>query len=586
MPPDLTAAANAGHAFALVLVDELTRHGVREAVLAPGSRSTPVALALAGDDRIRLHVRIDERSAAFLALGLAKRSGQVVPVLCTSGTAAAHFLAAALEADQSNVPLLLLTADRPPELRGTGANQTIDQIGLYGGAVRWATDVGVPESRPDAARYWRSVVSRAALTALGRLGPAAGLVHLNLPLREPLTATDDGAGFPHSLDGRAGGAPWTVSPPAPDVALPSDVRDLIGGARRGVVVAGDGLSDADVDGVLAFAATRRWPVLAEPHSNARRGPLALPASDAVLRDDAFAAAFVPDLVVVAGRVGLSRALLGFLARHRCVVVDRQGRWPDPTRTASYLVAAAPAGLADLGGEPAEDGWADAWLGAGAAATAAIDRVLDSSATLTEPLVAREVAAALPDGAALVVASSMPIRDLDLTMRPRDGIRVFANRGVSGIDGFVSTAVGISLAHKAFAAPAGPTVALAGDLSLLHDLNGLVVRDGHPLDLTIVVVNNDGGGIFSLLPQADEGDAATFERLFGTPHGIDVGAAVTAYGGAHELVHDVAELRAAIAVRGTGIRVVEARTDRDANAELHRRLAAEAAAAVASFVAAS
>ncbi|MDQ1698340.1 MAG: 2-succinyl-5-enolpyruvyl-6-hydroxy-3-cyclohexene-carboxylate synthase, partial [Frankiaceae bacterium] len=203
MPPE--RANNAGHAFALVLVDELVRHGVREAVLAPGSRSTPIALALAGDERIRLHVRVDERSAAFLALGLAKASGQVVPVLCTSGTAAAHFLAAALEADQSHVPLLLLTADRPPELRGTGANQTIDQVGLYGGAVRWAADVGVPESRPDAVRFWRSTVSRAALAASGQLGGAPGPVHLNLPLREPLTPTDDGTGFPYPLGGRPDG---------------------------------------------------------------------------------------------------------------------------------------------------------------------------------------------------------------------------------------------------------------------------------------------------------------------------------------------------------------------------------------------
>jgi 2-succinyl-5-enolpyruvyl-6-hydroxy-3-cyclohexene-1-carboxylate synthase len=570
MPPE-TAAANAGHAFALVLVDELARHGVRDAVLAPGSRSTPIALALAGDERIRLHVRIDERSAAFLALGLAKRSGAVVPVLCTSGTAAAHFLAAALEADQSQVPLLLLTADRPPELRGTGANQTIDQVGLYGGCVRWATDVGVPESRPDAVPYWRSVASRAALTALGRLGNAAGPVHLNLPLREPLTPTDDGIGFPHPLDGRPGGAPWTAAPPAPDGGLPIDATEEIRAARRGVVVVGDGLSPADVNGVLDFAATRAWPVVAEPHSNARRGPHALRATDALLRDDAFA----PDLVVVAGRIGLSRAVLGYVGRHRSVVVDPHGRWPDPTRSAAYVAAAAPAGLRDVGGEPAANDWLGAWLGASRAAGAAIDAVLDGAGALTEPLVAREVAANVAPETALVVASSMPIRDLDLTMRPRDDIHVFANRGVSGIDGFVSTAAGIALAHK------GSTVALAGDLSLLHDLNGLLICDGYPIDLTLVVVNNDGGGIFSLLPQADGGDSSTFDRIFGTPHGVDLAAAVSAYGASHRLVGDAGELRAAITASGGGIRVVEVRTDRAANAELHRRLTDEAARAVAS-----
>jgi len=561
-----------GQAFARVLVDELVRHGMRDAVLAPGSRSTPIALALAADERVRLHVRIDERSAAFLALALAKRSGCVVPVLCTSGTAAAHFLAAALEADQAQIPLLLLTADRPPELRGTGANQTVDQLGLYGGAVRWAVDVGVPESRPDAVRYWRSVTSRAALTALGRLGGAPGPVHLNLPLREPLIPAEGEAAFPYPLDGRADGAPWTEAPTVPDAAFPAEV---IGAARRGVVVAGDGLTDDDADGLLAFAAAHGWPVIAEPHSNARRGPCALSATDALLGHDAFA----PDVVVVAGRIGLSRALLGYVARHRCVVVDRYGRWADPTRTAAAVVAAPPSSLRDVALAPADPGWLEQWQAASSAAAKAIDAVLDGEPALTEPAVARHVAAAVADGTALVVASSMPIRDLDLTMRPRDGVRVYANRGVSGIDGFVSTAAGIALAHNG--SPGSATVALAGDLSLLHDVNGLLVRDGYPIDLTIVVVNNDGGGIFSLLPQAGGDDAATFERLFGTPHGVDLAAAVTAYGARHRLVRDVEELRAAVAgPPGDGIRVVEVRTDRAANAELHRRLAEAAASAVA------
>jgi 2-succinyl-5-enolpyruvyl-6-hydroxy-3-cyclohexene-1-carboxylate synthase len=571
---------NAGHAFALVLVDELARHGVRDAVLAPGSRSTPIALALDGDERIRLHVRVDERSAAFLALGLAKMSGRIVPVLCTSGTAAAHFLAAALEADQSQVPLLLLTADRPPELRGTGANQTVDQAGLYGGAVRWATDVGVPESRADAVRYWRSVVSRAALTASGLLGGAAGPVHLNLPLREPLTPTGDGVGFPYPLDGRPGGEPWTTAPPIPDGGLPIDVHDVIGAARRGVVVAGDGLTFADVNGILDFAAARGWPVIAEPHSNARRGPCALSATDAVVGDDRFE----PDLVVVAGRIGLSRGLLGFVARHRCVVIDAHGRWPDPTRTAFSVVAAPPAGLGTVKGDPAGAGWLANWRGATTVAGAAIDALLDGSGTLTEPLVAREVAAAMPDESALVVASSMPIRDLDLMMRPRDGVHVFANRGVSGIDGFVSTAAGIALAHKA-SWDEGTTVALAGDLSMLHDVNGLLIGDGYPMDLTFVVVNNDGGGIFSLLPQAGDEDRAAFDRLFGTPPGVDFAGVMTAYGATHRLVRDVAELRAALAADRdrTGVRIVEVRTDRAENADLHRRMAIAASEAVARYV---
>ncbi|MDQ1747604.1 MAG: 2-succinyl-5-enolpyruvyl-6-hydroxy-3-cyclohexene-carboxylate synthase, partial [Frankiaceae bacterium] len=253
MPPE-------GQAFARVLVDELVRHGVRDAVLSPGSRSTPVALALAADERVRLHVRVDERSAAFLALGLAKGSGVVVPVLCTSGTAAAHFLAAALEADQSRVPMLLLTADRPPELRGTGANQTIDQVGLYAGAVRWAADVGVPEALPTAVAYWRSVASRAALTAMGRLGGVAGPVHLNLPLREPLVPEE--GDWVEPLDGRPTGAPWTARVPAGPAAAPPD--DL---PARTVVVVGDTCAERAA-AALALAAARGWPVVAEPSSGA------------------------------------------------------------------------------------------------------------------------------------------------------------------------------------------------------------------------------------------------------------------------------------------------------------------------------
>src|SRR3954462_14785284 len=306
-------ARNAGHAFALVLVDELVRHGVTDAVLAPGSRSPPVALALAGDTRIRLHVRIDERSAAYVALGLARTSGRPVPVLCTSGTATAHFHGAAMEADQSRVPLLLLTADRPPELRGVGANQTVDQAGLYGTTVRWSVDVGVPETRAESVRYWRSLVSRAVATATGCSGGPSGPVHLNLPLREPLTPVDDGVGFPWPLDGRSEGEPWTAAARA-DADLPAALQQRIAASERGVVVAGDGLSPADVEGVVRFTRDSGWPLIAEPHSNARRGD-ALRAVDALLSDETFVAGHRPDLVVVAGRAGVARPVLR-LAAHQ------------------------------------------------------------------------------------------------------------------------------------------------------------------------------------------------------------------------------------------------------------------------------
>jgi 2-succinyl-5-enolpyruvyl-6-hydroxy-3-cyclohexene-1-carboxylate synthase len=560
-------ARNAGHAFAIVLVDELARHGVTDAVLAPGSRSTPIALALAADQRIRLHVRIDERSASYLALGIARTTARPVPVLCTSGTATAHFHGAALEADQSRVPLLLLTADRPPELRGVGANQTVDQVGIYGSATRWSVDVGVPESREGSVSYWRSLVSRAVAVSRGLSGGPAGPVHLNLPLREPLTPDDDGVGFPWPLDGRADGAPWAGASRG-ESDLPAELLSLLESSDRGVVVAGDGLSARDVDGIVRFAGESGWPLIAEPHSNCRRGT-ALRAVDALLSDGRFVDEHRPDLVVVAGRVGLTRPLLGWLAGQPHVVVDRDGAWADPTRSARAVFRTSPAALGSVVAK-AEADWADGWKIGSTAAGRAIDALLDSE-ELTEPRVARDVAATIPSGGALVVASSMPIRDLDLTMRPRDDIRVVANRGVSGIDGFVSTAAGVALSH------AGPVVALAGDLSLLHDINGLL-GDPDP-DLTLVVINNDGGGIFSLLPQAAGDDATTFERLFGTPHGVDIGQAVAAYGVRHTLVDTPAALIQAATTRPEGIHIVEVRTTRAHNADLHRRLREAAGAAL-------
>jgi 2-succinyl-5-enolpyruvyl-6-hydroxy-3-cyclohexene-1-carboxylate synthase len=567
-------AENAGRAFALVLVDELVRHGMRHAVVAPGSRSTPIALALLEHPQVDVHVRVDERSASYLALGIAKASEidqAIVAVLCTSGTAASHFHGAVLEADLARVPLLVLTADRPPELRGIGANQTVDQVGLYGAAVRWSCDIGVPESRPDSVRYWRSVVSQAAAHLLGAGSGPPGPVHLNLPLREPLTPIDDGVGFPYDLDGRGNlqdsvGTRWTSSRPSREI-VPSGLRDRLFAADRGVVVAGDSF-DIWNRWASDFAERADWPLIAEPHSHDRVGPCALRATDALLRDEEFTAAHRPDLVVVFGRVGLSRELLGWLATVRHIVISPDGGWWDVTRTAEAVIHCDPAALNQIRLRPAEAGWSASWLEASQRAGAAIDAILDASATLTEPRVARDVAALVPHDGALVVSSSMPIRDLDLVMRPREGLRVFSNRGVSGIDGFVSTAQGVAIGHPFD----GPTVALCGDLSLLHDVNGLITGTEARPDVTYVVINNDGGGIFSLLPQASSIDPAAFERLFGTPHGVSLEQLASAYGVPHTLVATSEELAAALSTHG-GIRIIEVQTDRTENAALHERLRA-------------
>jgi 2-succinyl-5-enolpyruvyl-6-hydroxy-3-cyclohexene-1-carboxylate synthase len=582
---------NPATALASALADELIRCGLREVVVAPGSRSAPLAMefyrrAEAGD--LRLSVRIDERSAAFCALGLAKASGVAAAVVCTSGTAAAHFHAAVIEADESAIPLLVLTADRPPELRATGANQTIDQLRLYGPAVRWFCEMGASEGVPGEQAYWRSTACRAWGLASGAAGGAAGPVHLNLAFREPLVP---GKEVPPG--GRQGGVPWTAF---------SAVTELPP-AERGIVVCGDG--DYDAEPVLDLAAQAGWPVLAEPSSNARRGPCALSGYQFLLADARFMAAHRPELIVSAGRPGLSRSQLALLrtglagadgAQVRHVVLTQgPGRWADPARSATDVTGAvrlcadgdsgSGRGHRDRGGfrgvvPPGKRrGWLGDWLDADRAVVAAVDGVLDADDELSEPRLARDVAAALPDGALLWAASSLPIRDLDQQLRPRSGLRILASRGASGIDGLVSSAIGAALAHQA--AGGGQAVALLGDLALLHDAPGLILGADEPRpDLCLVVVNNDGGGIFSTLEQA--AFPGPFERVFGTPHGTAIEALAAAGGLRYRRIESTGELQgelAAAGAQGAGMSLAEARTDRAAQAALRERLAAAAAAAL-------
>ncbi|MEV0146880.1 MULTISPECIES: 2-succinyl-5-enolpyruvyl-6-hydroxy-3-cyclohexene-1-carboxylic-acid synthase [unclassified Nonomuraea] len=538
---------NPATALATVLVDELVRCGLTDVVLAPGSRSAPLALALHSESRVRLHVRVDERSASFLALGLARRSERPVALICSSGTAAANFHPAVIEASESGVPLLVLTADRPPELRGTGANQTIDQMKLYGTAVRWFAEVGAPEDRPGQVAYWRSLACRAYQRAAGPAAP--GPVHLNLAFREPLIPDGDTT-WNESLDGDATG-PWVrtrVAPPPVALHIPP--------TRRGVLVVGDGA--ANVRRYVAAAGMAGWPVLSEPNGGGRYGDHAVSTYHYLLATPEFADTYAPDVVVTLGRPGLSRPLLSWLkrAQEHIVVATDLDRWPDPTRSATQVAQAVEIPVAS-----GDDGWLHAWRHADQAARAAVDEVLDTSGT-SEPRLARDLADTLPNGSLLFCGSSMPIRDLDQAMRPRRGLRLLANRGASGIDGAVSTAMGAALAHN------GPSYALLGDLSFLHDQNGLVLGPREPRpDLCLVVVNNDGGGIFSLLPQAALRDP--FERVFGTPHGVDLGYVAAATGTPYRLVEELGDLSKAL--RGDGPRVVEVRTDREENAAVHARL---------------
>jgi len=548
--------------FAATLVDEWARDGLTDAVVCPGSRSTPLALALADHDGVRLHVHHDERSGAFLALGLGLAAGRPALVLTTSGTAAAELHPAVVEADLAAVPLLVCTADRPPELRDVGAPQAIDQVHLFGRSVRWYGDPGVPDH--DGRDRWRSFAARAHAATLG---PVAGPVHLNLPFREPLLGS---AGL--LPDARPSGA-WTsiagVEPAATVDLSPDLVARLVG--RRGVLVAGA----ADVTGGAVHRAAEAlgWPVLAEPRSPAWcPSPSLVAHADALLRSPRAAAELRPEVVVRLGAPGASRLVNEWLAGARAVevVVGATG-WSDPSATATILVDGAAAGvvgaLTAAADGPGPGGWLDRWQTAAAAAAAAVDDALGAEHDLTEPGIARDVVRALPAGSTLVVSSSMPIRDVERYARPGPAARVLANRGANGIDGVVSTALGVALAGSA------PTALLIGDVAFLHDSNGLLGASGRSVDLVCVVVDNDGGGIFSFLPQARALAPARFEALFGTPHGLDLVALASAYGVEARRLGPGDDLAAAIAAAAAagGVQVLVVTTDRAANAEAHRRV---------------
>ncbi len=573
---------DANTAFGRALVDEWARAGVRHAALAPGSRSTPLALALAADDRIELEVFLDERSASFFALGAGKASGRPAVVLSTSGTAAVNLHPAVVEGHHAQVPMLVCTADRPPELRDTGAGQTIDQTRLFGTAVRWFADPGPPEDREGAGTHWRSVAARAIGAATG---PQPGPVHLNLPFREPLVP----AGAPLvDAPGRPDGRPWTVEQHRSPGSTDGDVEAAVefvsraGVARQGVIVAGAGTT-ASPSVVEQLASTLDWPVLADPLSGLRTGDDSIASYDLLLRDERFVGSHRPEVVLQLGAAPTGRAVLTWLeAAARRAVVANQGVWPDPARSAELVVRAAPDPLlrrvAEHGIRVADESWRAGWVDAEHRARSAVDALVDTWDEPFEGRVARDVVATVPSDGSLVVASSMPVRDVEAFARPRSGLRFLANRGANGIDGFVSTVLGVAAADPEGA----PTVALLGDLCLLHDANGLVGANDRNLDATFVVLDNDGGGIFSFLAQASAPEASRhFETLFGTPHGVDLVELAALHGlGASRVTRAddvVPALRGALA--DGGVRLVVVPSDRSQNVDRHRAVVDAVAAAL-------
>jgi 2-succinyl-5-enolpyruvyl-6-hydroxy-3-cyclohexene-1-carboxylate synthase len=525
------------------LVDELARCGLAGACTSPGSRSTPLVLTLARQPGLTCWSHVDERVAGFFALGVAKQTGRPAAVACTSGTAAAHYLPAVIEAREARVPLIVLTADRPPELREVGAGQTIDQVKLYGDAAKWFFEVGTHAATPERARWIRQLAFRAYETAVGgRPGP----VHLNFPLREPLVLDEPLPAADGPPPRRSRRAP---APPAIDLDP----------GPRAVIVAGrherdDGLATS----LPAAAAALGTPLLADPLSGARRGAAAIAHYDALLRDSAFAAAHRPDTVIRVGDLPTSKPLRQWLAGldARQVAFDPEGAWQDPAGVVSEVLDADPVAwaLAAASPTPAASPWLDAWRSADAAAAAAIEGVLGDA--VSEPAVARALAA-LPSEVTVFTASSMPVRDVETFWPARDSPpRVLAHRGANGIDGTLSAAFG--------AAAAGARVVVhLGDVALAHDIGALLTAKRLGIAPTIVLVDNGGGGIFDFLPVASQVDA--FEEHVATPTGLDAARVAALFDLAYEPVRDLQAIREA---PGTLLHV---RTDRAENVALHRRV---------------
>lgn len=586
-----SSAPNAATAQARVIADELARGGVRHVLVCPGSRSAALAIAVHDDPRLAVHVHPDERSAAFVALGIGRITGVPAAVVVTSGTAVANLLPAAVEADRAGVPLLLLTADRPPELRATGANQAIEQRGLLDPATRWSHELGVAEDRPDAVRTWRAVVARAVATAAGATGGMPGPVHLNVPTREPTVPVADdgrtvGAPFVNELQGRTSGAPWLrfeCDRPGATVDLVDRVVARCVDVERGLIIAGSPLggSTATAPAIDALVAATGWPVAAEVLAPARAASATLAAGAWLLDDPGFADAAPPDLVVVVGRPTLHGAWWRWLARASdALLVDPYGVVTDPTRVLGDLVVADPTLLltevARRLGVRRDAGWGASWRAADSATVAARDEVLEDAA-LSGLHVARAVAEAVPASSPLVVGSSLPIRDLDLVARSGRSQQVVANRGAAGIDGTVGTALGTALGAGR------PVWALLGDVALLHDANGLLLQpEGRWPDATFVVIDNAGGRIFDGLPPARH--APAFERLFAAPPGRDLGLLARLHGFEPILIDDRDGL-SVLSDEGSGARrLVVVRVDAAAERALRRELRHRVAEAIAEVAA--
>lgn len=555
--------------YLAAFIDGLAKFGVNEVVISPGSRSTPLAMLFAEHPNIQVYMNIDERSAAFFALGLAKASKQPVAVLCTSGTAAANYYPAVVEANLSRVPLIVLTADRPPELRDVGAPQAIDQINLYGNHVRWFREMALPEQGDSAKKYVRSQAARAVSVASGVL---PGPVHLNFPLREPLLPRLEPVPFDQSEHCHSV-VPKTNFHVSEETI--NAVSNLCKKARKGLIVCGV-MDDSEFSAAVVELADRLgYPVLADPLSQLRSmsdaSDLIMDSYDAILRAEAAKTALEPDVVIHFGGMPVSKSLSLFfkgLPRVQHIFVDGNGGWRDPNYLSPEMIYCSETIFCKkLSGFKYEknETWINRWKQVNALAKNAIWSYVDTIEELDEGKAVSLFSELLPPESAVFIGNSMPIRDMDTFFHVNQkNIRLLGNRGANGIDGVVSSAIGGAVHCQ-------PLFLLIGDLSFFHDMNGLLAARLHKININIILLNNDGGGIFSHLQQAEAG--THFELLFGTPTGLNFEYAAHLYGAQYSKVFSWEDLRVAMldAVQTEGINIIEIPTDRDKNLRHHRSL---------------
>ena len=560
----MRSSATTTATFCATLVDEWLVCGVEHAVICPGSRSTPLAIAIADRAELKLHVFHDERSAAFAALGIGKASKKPAILLCTSGTAAVEFHAAVVEADHSQVPLLVCTADRPPELQNVGAPQTINQQNLYGESVRSFVNAPVADVREK--NQWRNLARDAWQSSLGvSLNNSPGPVHINFQFREPLVGVSDNLPKqlkPISAESVRHKNIWNI-----DFVKRTKFLKLIK-KRRVLVIAGADVSDGS--GLLQLANNMGWPVLADPRSGTRvdGNDVVISAMDSMLRDEQFARSHQPEIILRFGTPLVSKVVNSWLAASQApqIVVTGTPVLIDPEQMTKLHIVSDVKAISNWVSkiDRYEDrAWLSSWSDAEDKAQDAIDTALTNEVSLSEPAIARAVYRSVPDGSNLFVSSSMPIRDVEWFTAPRSGLQVYANRGVNGIDGVVSTATGVALSTNKI------TFLLIGDLAFMHDSNALINLLTRNIDLRIILVDNCGGGIFSFLPQATSMDNSKFEKVFGTPHDTDLLLIAKAHGLKTAEVTSLEQLSEALVIIGP--QVIQISTDRSENVRVHERI---------------